>query len=157
MPISDEMVKAADAAYMMGECNHECTIGAVCTCMRAALEAAEAVRGRTEVEAFKWLEEERADLRCKAYPTGMGDADVGWEIVKHYMAKPIERTVGMGNTPLAAVQDAMLASSGGNRGQEVVTDTPDQESDGPYTCIRCCAGTWNDNDLCDECAGGSRE
>ena len=24
-------------------------------------------------------------------------------------------------------------------------------SDGPYTCTRCTASTWNDDDLCDEC------
>ena len=28
-------------------------------------------------------------------------------------------------------------------------DAPD--SAGPYTCIRCLAGTWNDDDICDEC------
>jgi len=25
-----------------------------------------------------------------------------------------------------------------------------EESSGPYTCTSCCAGTWNDDDLCDD-------
>ena len=26
-----------------------------------------------------------------------------------------------------------------------------QGSEGPYTCIKCCAATWNDCDVCDDC------
>jgi hypothetical protein len=26
------------------------------------------------------------------------------------------------------------------------------DEDGPYTCMSCCCGTWNDSDLCDDCA-----
>lgn len=25
------------------------------------------------------------------------------------------------------------------------------EGDGPYTCMRCIASTWNDDDVCDAC------
>ena len=27
----------------------------------------------------------------------------------------------------------------------------DEESDGPYDCIRCSNSTWNDCDICDLC------
>lgn len=30
------------------------------------------------------------------------------------------------------------------------------ESTGPYTCIRCLAGTWNDSDICGACAEEAR-
>lgn len=31
------------------------------------------------------------------------------------------------------------------------------ENDGPYTCRSCCAATWNDSDVCDDCALAARE
>ena len=34
-------------------------------------------------------------------------------------------------------------------GDVTLTEEP---SEGPYCCKSCCANTWNDNDLCDECA-----
>lgn len=64
-------------------------------------------------EALAWLEAECADLRCIALPTGGGDADVGWDVVTHHMARPTERIVGHGSTPLSAVKDAMRAPPGG--------------------------------------------
>lgn len=30
------------------------------------------------------------------------------------------------------------------------------ESSGPYTCKSCLTGTWNDDDLCDDCAEQGR-
>lgn len=35
-------------------------------------------------------------------------------------------------------------------------DLDEPESAGPYTCIRCCVGTWNDDDICDACAEEAR-
>lgn len=33
----------------------------------------------------------------------------------------------------------------------------ESENDGPYTCRSCCAATWNDSDVCDDCALAARE
>lgn len=30
-------------------------------------------------------------------------------------------------------------------------------SSGPYTCSRCRCGTWNDDDMCDDCANEWRD
>lgn len=42
---------------------------------------------------------------------------------------------------------------------EKMTEAPaddEPESAGPYTCIRCLAGTWNDDDICDACREEAR-
>jgi len=36
------------------------------------------------------------------------------------------------------------------------TEKP-EESGGPYTCCRCTASTWNDDDWCDECRAESAD
>lgn len=32
-----------------------------------------------------------------------------------------------------------------------------EETEGHYTCRSCCASTWNDSDVCDDCALATRE
>jgi len=47
-------------------------------------------------------------LRCMDYPIAdTGDADVGWEVIEHHMAKPNERVIAQGNTPRAALLAAL--------------------------------------------------
>ena len=55
------------------------------------------------------LRDESWDLRCFNMPTGGGDADIGWRVVGHWMAKPQERTVGEAfeDDPRAAIRDAI--------------------------------------------------
>lgn len=67
---------------------------------------AEAEKRGNLAEAFDAIEKECWSLKCESYPTGGGDADVGWEVISHHMAKPHERVEGMGKTPLAAIEDA---------------------------------------------------
>lgn len=62
------------------------------TQLRAALEAAE---------------HECWSIKCESYPTGGDDADVGWEVISHWQAKPQERVEGRGKTPLEALNDAI--------------------------------------------------
>lgn len=31
------------------------------------------------------------------------------------------------------------------------------EGSGPYTCMKCCAATWNDSDVCDDCEEEARK
>lgn len=57
---------------------------------------------------FDAIETECWSLKCVSYSNGAaGDADVGWEVVSHHMAKPHERVEGRGSTPIAAINDAM--------------------------------------------------
>lgn len=39
-----------------------------------------------------------------------------------------------------------------------LTDEPEDEpeSDGPYNCLSCLAGTWNDSEVCDDCIEEAR-
>lgn len=53
------------------------------------------------------------DLRCVDVPTGCGDADVGWEVVGHWMAEPRERTLGYGCTPAQAIDEALADPNAG--------------------------------------------
>ena len=62
-------------------------------------------------DVLKTLEDNCWDLRCVDVPTGGGDADIGWNVVEHHMAPPQERVVGIGGSPLEAVQDALAATS----------------------------------------------
>jgi hypothetical protein len=59
--------------------------------------------------ALRRLGDECWSLVCKDYPIAdTGDADVGYEVVSHHQAKPIERREGFGRTPIEALQDAGL-------------------------------------------------
>lgn len=60
----------------------------------------------TEIERWKWLEEELCDLRCVSEPTGGDDCDVAWVVIEHYEAAPQERQIGYGRTPQEAIDDA---------------------------------------------------
>ena len=57
-------------------------------------------------DALRWLESECCDLRCVDWPTGADDSDIGWTVVQHHQAKPTERVIGTGRTPLEAIEDA---------------------------------------------------
>lgn len=63
---------------------------------------------REAAELFKLIEEECWTLKCQSYP-GMDDAEVGWEVIEYHMAKPHERVVASGSTPLRAMREAALA------------------------------------------------
>lgn len=71
-------------------------------------------------EALDFVEAECLTVRCEEYPIAdTGDADVGWEVVQYYMAKPNERVIARGNTPLAAIGNARAAlANTADRGQE---------------------------------------
>jgi len=60
------------------------------------------------VELVGTMESNNWDLRCVDNPTGGGDYETWWVIIEHYMAKPKEREIGRGETPLKAFEDAML-------------------------------------------------
>lgn len=59
----------------------------------------------TEKDAMDFIFGECLDIRCVAIH-GMDDADIGWEIVQHHMARPRERVIGRGTTPLEAAETA---------------------------------------------------
>ena len=65
----------------------------------------------TEDSLFDVLRSESWDLRCFDIPTGQGDADIGWRVVGHFMAKPHERTIAevFHDDPKAALNAAMEA------------------------------------------------
>lgn len=72
---------------------------------------AKTVGGLVEAaEALAAVEDECWSVKCESYPTGGGDADVGWEVVSHHIAKPYDRVEGQGPTPLAAIRNAMRAT-----------------------------------------------
>lgn len=54
-----------------------------------------------------WLSEECCGLLPLAYPTGGGDHDVIWTVIRYQMATPCEVTIGRGRTAAAAIEDAM--------------------------------------------------
>ena len=60
------------------------------------------------------LAENSWDLRCFDMPTGAGDADIGWRVIEHHMAKPHERTVGevYQDDPRKAIDRAIEAAHG---------------------------------------------
>lgn len=67
------------------------------------------------------LRENSWDLKCFSIPTGQGDADIGWHVVEHHMAKPHERVVAevYVDDPAVAIRAALLAafpSKGGTNG-----------------------------------------
>ncbi len=47
-----------------------------------------------DTKRLDWLRDNSCDLRCFDMPTGAGDADIGWRVIEHHMAKPHERVVG---------------------------------------------------------------
>lgn len=55
---------------------------------------------------LRTIQQECWTLRCVSIPTGGDDADVGWEVVEHHMAKPHERVVAIGCTPTEALRCA---------------------------------------------------
>lgn len=58
-------------------------------------------------KALRTAEAECWTIKCESYPTGAGDADVGWEVISYWQAPPKERVEGRGSTPLKALIDAM--------------------------------------------------
>jgi hypothetical protein len=54
-----------------------------------------------------WLNEECCSLMPLAYPTGGGDHDVIWAVIRYQMAEPCQVTIGQGRTATAAIEDAM--------------------------------------------------
>ncbi len=65
------------------------------------------LENKTEaLEKYKSIEENDWDLRCVDVPTGE-DYDIEWHVVEHYMAKPKERIIGYGKTPLEAIEQAL--------------------------------------------------
>lgn len=77
---------------------------------RSGMFAEAEKRGKLE-EALDAIEKECWSLKCESYPTGGGDADVGWEVISHHMAKPHERIEGQGPTPLSAIDEALARTS----------------------------------------------
>lgn len=78
----------------------------------AAIRAAERERCAGP-DLLAVMEKECWTLRCVDIPTGGGDADVAWEVVSHHMAKPHDRVIATGNTPIKALAAAIRA--GGER------------------------------------------
>jgi len=76
----------------------------------AAVEA-EALEAKQLLDA---LRDESWDLRCFPVPTGGDDADIGWRVIGHWMAKPHERTVAevYHDDPRDAIREALRARSG---------------------------------------------
>lgn len=60
-----------------------------------------------EAKLLDWLNEECCGLLPLAYPTGGGDHDVIWTVIRYQMATPCEVTIGQGHTAMAAIEDAM--------------------------------------------------
>lgn len=84
---------------------------------------------RRVVDAVKAVEQECWSIKCESYPTGGDDADVGWEVISHWQAKPHDRVEGRGKTPMAAITDAMAAKSSTQD-----DDDPPEEDAGECTC-----------------------
>lgn len=89
-------------------------------CVQAALEASNITALEAERDALRedkarldWLENESDDLRCFSIPTGAGDADIGWRVVGHFMAKPTERVLG--EVQHDSVRDAIDQARASNR------------------------------------------
>lgn len=62
---------------------------------------------------LKAMEDGCWTLRCTDYQIAdTGDADVGWEVIEHHMAKPHERLIGQGRTPRKALMDALHSKDG---------------------------------------------
>jgi hypothetical protein len=96
-----------------------------CQAERYASPTADPAPTAPEVAAIRWLEDETCDLRCVEWPTPMGDdADVGWNVVQHHMAKPPERVIGIGRTPLEAVADAQRAPDDPERWAQIAASPP---------------------------------
>lgn len=73
-------------------------------------QAREIERLRADKERLDFLQYESRDLRCFDMPTGSGDADIGWRVIGHFMAKPYERVLAEVYTDnVRAVIDAALA------------------------------------------------
>jgi len=72
---------------------------------------AEALEAKQLLDA---LRDESWDLRCFPVPTGGDDADIGWRVIGHWMAKPHERTVAevYHDDPRDAIREALRARSG---------------------------------------------
>lgn len=71
-----------------------------------------APRATSPAATLAAAEDECWSIECHSYPTGGGDAEVGWEVMSHWQAEPQKRVEGRGKTPLDALRDAM------NKGEE---------------------------------------
>lgn len=85
---------------------------------------------RRASDVLKAAEQECWSIKCESYPTGGDDADVGWEVISHWQAKPHERVEGRGKTPMAAIIAAMAAKSS----TQDDDDDPPEEDAGECTC-----------------------
>ena len=62
---------------------------------------------QAELDKYKALEENDWDLRCVDIPSGGDDFSIAWQVIEHYMAKPRERIIGRGLTPIEALEQAL--------------------------------------------------
>jgi hypothetical protein len=92
--------------------------------------------GVTDKALLDFIASEYCDLRCFDIPTGAGDGDVGWRVIKHYVAKPHERTVGevYRDDPRAALAAALAQQQGTTLHTEKVSFDPELNSG---IAIRC--------------------
>lgn len=83
--------------------------------MRRAIEAAapQPAQRTDDTKRLDALAENSWDLRCFDMPTGADDADIGWRVVEHHMAKPNERTVAevFRDDPRQAIDAAIAAAN----------------------------------------------
>lgn len=71
--------------------------------------------GITDKERLDWLQREACDLQCFDMATGQGDADIGWRVISHHMAKPYERAIGEAfKDDLRAAIDAAMGNEKGD-------------------------------------------
>ena len=70
---------------------------------------------------------------------------------------PVEGSIKQNRPPLKSGAHPMTDWTPHNGGPCPVDRDEQQESDGPYTCIKCLASTWNDCDVCDDCENEAKE
>lgn len=73
----------------------------LCVCHEIEIEQLQA-----ELDKYEAIEENSWDLRCEDVPTCGDDCDIAWIVIEHHMAKPKERIIGRGKTPLEAIEQA---------------------------------------------------
>ncbi|RQR87677.1 MULTISPECIES: hypothetical protein [unclassified Burkholderia] len=85
-------------------------IGGLVPVYTAPPAPASAPVGLTDTQRLDWLRDETCDLRCIDVPTGGGDSDVRWIVVRHHMDEPHEREIGrsMSEEPRDAIDAALL-------------------------------------------------
>lgn len=74
--------------------------------LKEELSAVKAENARLR-ELFNSLEHNSWDLRCVNVPTGGDDFLIEWLVIEHYQAKPQERPIAHGKTPIEALGQAL--------------------------------------------------